>query len=151
MQKGAGMQTYEVAEIFRYIIYRCYKNGTPTNNMRLQMILYFSWVDYFKKTHKHLFDDDIFAWKFSPIVPDVYYEYCTYGISPIIPICEQGICVYKNIKAINGTIDKYYKLSTFELVNEVRTKCEAYLKVLKEKGSGKIVLFDLIKRLECEV
>lgn len=69
--------------IAKYIIAKCYSLSNPISNLKLQKMLYFTWVDYYKKTSSTLFYNEICAWQLGPVVPDVYYEYCSYGGRPI--------------------------------------------------------------------
>ena len=80
------MKTYieeRAIEVANYIISYCATQGKPINNLKLQAMLYFIWVDFWKKTRRGLFSDDICAWRLGPVVPSVYYAYCAYGALPI--------------------------------------------------------------------
>jgi uncharacterized phage-associated protein len=53
------------------------------SNLKLQKLLY-----YAKGFHQALFDDALFpeelkAWTYGPVVPDIYHEYKKYGAAPI--------------------------------------------------------------------
>lgn len=62
-------------KIAKYIIHKCNQEKTPINSWRLQRYLYLIQVfgDF-------LFEEDFEAWGLGPVVPDVYYEYMTYGL-----------------------------------------------------------------------
>ena len=75
---------YDALEIAKYIISKCFKEGVPVTNLRLQKLLYFIQLESYKRNFRLMFDDDMYAWQFGPVVPDVYYEYNMYGGSPIL-------------------------------------------------------------------
>ncbi|MCQ2071443.1 MAG: SocA family protein, partial [archaeon] len=74
------MGEYTATDIAKYIIGQCPKIA----NLKLQKMLYFVWCDYYKATHKVLFDDEIQAWMYGPVVPNVYYRYRRFVAMPII-------------------------------------------------------------------
>ena len=45
------------------------------SNIKLQKLLYFSWLEYYKRTGEPLFDEGFQAWRYGPVLPCVYYEY----------------------------------------------------------------------------
>ena len=75
---------YHALEIAKYVIDKCFKEGAPVTNLRLQKLLYFIQLESYKKNTIFMFDDDLYAWQFGPVVPEVYYEYNMYGGSPIL-------------------------------------------------------------------
>lgn len=75
---------YHALEIAKYVIDKCFKEGAPVTNLRLQKLLYFIQLESYKKKSIFMFDDDLYAWQFGPVVPEVYYEYNMYGGSPIL-------------------------------------------------------------------
>ena len=80
---GGGGMLYNASDIAKYIISYCSSKNMPISNLKLQKVLYFTWVDYYRETGTALFLDDICAWQLGPVVPDVYYDYCSYGGRPI--------------------------------------------------------------------
>ena len=51
--------------------------------MKLQKVLYFLQAQYLVSYNKKLFDDEIEAWGFGPVVPSVYHEYKIFGSASI--------------------------------------------------------------------
>ena len=82
---------YEALELARYVISECMRRGKPLSNLKLQKILYYVWVNYFRETGRYIFIDDICAWQLGPVIPVVYYEYCSYAGRPISNIYPTGI------------------------------------------------------------
>ena len=73
---------YSAMDIARYIVDKCTNDGCPISNLQLQKILYFIQRDYLKKDSQ-AYSEEIQAWQFGPVVPDVYYRYCGFGAMPI--------------------------------------------------------------------
>ena len=71
-------------DIARRMIQISVKNKIWTSNLKLQKLLYFAWLRYYKKTGKSLFTDEFEAWQYGPVVPSVYYEYWGQGASTLI-------------------------------------------------------------------
>ena len=70
---------FDAVTIARYIVDYCTKNNTPITNLKLQKLLYYVWIDYYKATNKPLFSNYICAWPLGPVVVDAYDEFCVYG------------------------------------------------------------------------
>lgn len=73
---------YTAIELSKYIVSKCITDGHPISNLQLQKILYYIQKDYLSRGDT-AFPDDIEAWQFGPVVPNIYYHYCGYGAMPI--------------------------------------------------------------------
>lgn len=60
---GGCFMLYSALEIARYIITECTHRQKPLSNLKLQKILYFIWVDFFRISGRFIFYDDICAWQ----------------------------------------------------------------------------------------
>lgn len=61
-------------------------NGLPgdsIDNLKLNKLLYFAQGRYLAVTGKPLFDDDIEAWEYGPVVGDIYRAFKVCGRNPI--------------------------------------------------------------------
>ncbi len=133
--------------VANFIISYGTKRAEPITNLRLQKLLYFTWVGYFKAHCSYLFNDFMFAWQFGPVVPSVYYEYCPYGGMPIDPITDDFSHDYDILCPI---LDDYLAIPTSKLVAMTHEPGKPWDCIYKKGiGNGKIIPFDLIKRLEC--
>ncbi len=140
---------YNALDIARYVINYCNKKQKPISNLKLQKILYFLWIDYFKATQEYLFDNEIYAWKFGPVVPDVYYEFCAYGGVPILR--DFQIEINNNDKEIiDATIDKCIELTPYQLVEKTHKSNTAWYKTVHDVGLKELIPFTLIEEMECE-
>lgn len=73
------------------IVSYCSNKKQPISNLKLQKILYYAWIDYYKRTGNALFLNDICAWQLGPVIPDVYYEFCSYAGTPIFESFDVSI------------------------------------------------------------
>ncbi len=69
------------------IAYAFVKRGiderAPISQMKLQKMIYFAQGIHLAIHGRALIKDAIQAWKFGPVIPDVYHDYKLYGSSPI--------------------------------------------------------------------
>lgn len=47
--------TYSAVDIAKYIVSYCSGKHRPVSNLKLQKMLYYTWIDYYKKTGTALF------------------------------------------------------------------------------------------------
>lgn len=139
--------------IARNIIKYSNSINAPISNLKLQKLLYFTWIEYYKRTQRYLFNEEFFAWQFGPVVPQVYNEYCAYGGLPII---QFDIFTYKDDielcveKLIEEVVEKYKDCSAFELVNITHKPGHAWdLAYRNGHGYRSRIPYEEIIRLEC--
>jgi uncharacterized phage-associated protein len=53
------------------------------SDMKLQKLLYFAQEASLRRRGRKLFDEDIEAWQYGPVIPAVYHEFKTFGRDPI--------------------------------------------------------------------
>lgn len=124
---------YNVLDVARYIINYGSQHSYDISNLKLQKILYFVQASFLVDKHEVCFNEDIEAWDFGPVVPEVYQEFKMYG-SSVIPyinsyidlsngIWESSLKAYdENIvssedrKIINDMVDQCSKYSARDLV-----------------------------------
>ena len=53
--------TYTAVDIAKYIVSYCSGKHRPVSNLKLQKMLYYTWIDYYKKTGTALFFNEICA------------------------------------------------------------------------------------------
>lgn len=140
---------YSAIKIARYVVNYCFLiKKQPISNLKLQKMLFFLWVEYYKKNTQQLFEENFYAWQFGPVIPEVYYEFCCYAGSPITK--EFDDLQEENLSAINEIVDKYINFSAGELVKRTHTQDSSWYKVYDNgNGARKKIPFDLIMRVEC--
>lgn len=82
---------YSATNVAKYFIYLASQTFIDDNkeregitNLKLQKILYFAQAYYLAKFNKPLFNNNIEAWEYGPVIPDVYRRFKKYGSKPII-------------------------------------------------------------------
>jgi uncharacterized phage-associated protein len=108
---------YCAKQIAYYIIDKCTYDDYPISNLQLQLILYFLQGNNYRKYGVSLFSDNIYAWPYSPVVPEVYDEFCSNGIAPIYNLYDVDI-ESKTQSIINKQIIHCYKQSIWDMVNK---------------------------------
>lgn len=109
---------YSALDVSKYIIKRCNEKGSTVSNLKLQKILYFVQAEFLVSTGKACFPEEIEAWDFGPVVPEVYHRYKMYG-SANIPYMGRGCSVRflpKDKELMDGIIDECSKYSASALV-----------------------------------
>lgn len=100
--------SYKAIDIAKYVVNKCTIEDYPISNLQLQKILYYIQKD-FLKLDMEAFSDEIEAWQFGPVVPEVYYYFCGFGSLPIslefsIDVCND----FKDI--INPIVEEKKKI-----------------------------------------
>lgn len=142
---------YTAKQVANYVIEYGLKNNIAISNLKLQKLLYFIWIDYYKQTKSFLFDDSFEAWKFGPVIPDVYYDYCIFG-GFSIPWADEniksGICAAdKNI--IASTIDRFKNTSVSNMVEKTHQPNKPWDITYRNQFGDDVIAFEDIIRLEC--
>lgn len=140
---------YRAVDLANYIVDKCIKDNTPITNLQLQRILYFVQKDFLKRGSQ-AFSDDIEAWEFGPVVPNVYFDFCGFGAMPILFISRDtvlNLSTDKNI--IDNIVENKRSLTPWEIAKETSKITGAWSKVYDNgKGSQRIIPVDLIKELD---
>ena len=104
-------------EIAKHIVHKCINEGCPISNLQLQKILYFIQKSFLKENNRMAFSDRIEAWKFGPVVPEVYYRYSGFGAMPITIELSSEISLNPDDKQkIDEIVEKLRNCSPWELV-----------------------------------
>ena len=108
---------YDIIEIAKYIINRCIKMNKPTNNLRLQKLLYFINEEYNKYYKKDLFNSYFKITSYGIMYPIIYYTYNIWSALDITDLQQSNINLDDGIKyLINDIIDKYKNYNSIEMV-----------------------------------
>lgn len=105
---------YSAVEIAQFIITFCTNIGAPVSNLQLQKILYYLQV-HFAKNGKRLYEEDIYAWQYGPVIPEIYYLFSGYGACKIANRYQTNIepDVQREIEPI---IQRLIQISPWNLV-----------------------------------
>lgn len=141
---------YNALDIAKYIIRRCHDLGKCMSNLKLQKILYFIQAEFLVSKNRPCFCENIVAWNFGPVVPEVYQEYKVYGGSVIIyfgfsPDSREHIYITAEDKQlINGIVDEIVPYSNTALTRIVRRQTpwkEAY-----QQGENTVISLESLKQ-----
>ena len=146
---------YKVDQIANFMIVYASITKKPITNLQLQKFLYFLWIDYYRKHKKFLFCDEFSAWRFGPVIPDVYYRFCVYGGLPITESIDVKLDNKEAANEIRVIVDKYSKEDPFSLVKETHHKDGAWDSIFNKNGNGSgnhtPIPFSLIIDKECGI
>ena len=141
--------TYSAIDLAKYMVTYCYKQQKPISNLKLQKMLYFTWIDFYKEKGEAIFLDDVCAWQLGPVVPDVYYNFCAYAGTPITKEYSVNLDP-SDTPIINKIIDQYLPLSASSLVSKSHVKGGPWDKIYQGgQGNRDVIPFSLmIKDME---
>jgi len=142
--------TYKAINVAKFIVSYCYKANCPISNLKLQKLLYYAWIGYYKETQQPLYNDNICAWQLGPVIPEVYYEYCSFAGSPIMREYAPELAE-KDVNVLSDIISRYMYITAGRLVT-LTHKPGGPWDIVYQDGSGvrDVIPFSLIKSLECE-
>lgn len=101
---------YKAISVAKYIINYSNSIDSPISNLKLQKLLYYVQAAFLVEEGKKCFCDEIVAWAFGPVVPDVYQVYRVYGRNSIPNQADEKEAfldfskmkiIYKNVQGIN--------------------------------------------------
>lgn len=94
-------------------------------NLRLNKLLYFAQAMSLVKTNTPIYNDEIEAWAYGPVVPQIYNKYKKYGRKDIDEIDEKytsDVFSPNELDILFDTVNAYDKYSTGELVRLTHIK-----------------------------
>ena len=139
---------YKALDLANYIVGKCIKDNTPITNLQLQRILYFVQKDFLKRGTR-AFSDDIEAWEFGPVVPNVYFCFCGFGAMPIFISRSTVLNLSTDKNIIDNIVDAKRSLTPWEAAKETHKITGAWSKVYNSgKGNQCIIPIGLIKELD---
>ena len=108
---------YDVKEIAKKIIAKTdTEHGDTISNLKLQKMLYYMQGFHLAFFGTPLFEEEIKAWQYGPVVPSVYEEYKRYESKaidlpegPVIELTEEEEAVFDNV------YDEYNQFSAVAL------------------------------------
>lgn len=129
---------YRAIDIAKYIINKCTMEQNPISNLQLQKILY-----YVQKTYllnrMVAFEDEIEAWQFGPVVPDVYYHFCGFGSMSIR--MEYDISLDDGDRSmIDPIVEKKRALNPWDMVDDTHMKGKAWNEIYQDGAGNHFVI-----------
>lgn len=137
----------DVAQYFIYLASKANKEGEVegVTNLKLQKILYFAQAYYLAKLDRELFEEDIQAWQFGPVIPSVYSRYKQHGNRAIIELSDGSKIPEKDKEILEGIWDTFGRYTASRLVDIVHAHSpwkEAYVPGKKNSVITKQTLKD---------
>jgi len=115
---------YKANEVAKYLIYLSSKNVIGDHNeregitnLKLQKILYLAQAYFLSKFDKPLFDDQIEAWTYGPVIPTIYHLYKLCGNTPIIDIEDKSKISQEDKIILDKVWDSFGGYSSRKLVD----------------------------------
>lgn len=132
----------------KYIVTKCVQDDYPISNLQLQKILYFVQVETLKRKGKPAFYDEIEAWKFGPVIPNVYYHFCGFGAMPIWSKYKYDDSELTDKEMINEVVEKKRTLDPWDLVEEAHKKNGPWDRVYRNgEGNREVISIKMIKEV----
>ncbi len=127
---------YNVYEIANLIL-RLANNGygsEPISNMKLQKLLYYEQGYHLACFDEPLFDEEIEAWKFGPVVPQIYEKYKSHHDQPILPEDGEVSISGQHYELFYNVFTYFNRFSAFGLME--KTHIEDPWRITSETGTG---------------
>lgn len=141
------MNAFELSKI---VIDYCFKLEYPITNLQLQKILYYIQKEFLNIFGKPAFEDAIEAWKFGPVVPSVYYQFCMFGANRIMmhyTNTKKEEYSMSELEVVKKVIIRCIKKNPWSLVEETHAKGKAWERVFYSRNTSKIIPLRLIKEI----
>ena len=113
---------YPVLELAKYIVVKCIQDKYLISNLQLQKILYYIQREFLQRFDRPAFTENIEAWPFGPVVPDVYYYFCGAGAMRI-GVCDEPEEEILSMpeeyrRVIDSIIESKRELNPWDMVSE---------------------------------
>lgn len=138
---------YHAIDLSKYIVTKCVSDGYPISNLQLQKILYYI-QKAFLQNGSQAFADDIEAWQFGPVVPNVYYYFCGYGAMPITASYQTNLVMDFGLNVVDQIVEAKRTLDPWVMVSETHKPEGAWSKIYQNGlGNHNIIPIELIKKV----
>ncbi len=125
---------YRAIDIARYIVNKCVEDNRPISNLQLQKILYYVQINFIRILNEPAFNDDIQAWQYGPVVPNVYREYVDCGGTSIYRTYRDTERIFKRgieKEIVDKVIILCLRLNPWELVERTHKEDSPWAKVYR--------------------
>lgn len=120
--------------IAKYIVDKHEEEKIPINNITLNKMLYLIQEENVRCKGEKCFSEDMQAWDFGPVVPEVYWHYCGIGAFPLFNIDKINTKI-NNKEIIDKIINEYKGKKPWDYAKKIMKTGSPYDKayVTKEK------------------
>lgn len=117
---------YKALDIAKKLIFKAQNDepngGERLTNLKLQKLLYYQQGFHLAFFGTPLFDEDVEAWMYGPVVPAVYDEYSAYG-SSALPEVKVPVSLSEDEEELfNEVYDAYREFSAIGLMNRTHSE-----------------------------
>jgi len=119
-------------ELVGHIVQFSEQCGNPVTNLRLQKLLYFIQKESLKELRIPAFDDEICAWQYGPVIPDVYYAFSFYADMPIINVSINLYIGENIVNIIRKVVRNFADTATWKLVDMTHEGNSPWSKTVRE-------------------
>lgn len=118
--------------------------GELLTNLKLQKLLYYEQGFHLAVFDSPLFEEEIEAWMYGPVVPCVYEEYNSFGSAPLIIPAKESLISLSNDEEelFNQVYESLTEFSGFGLIR--KTHNEMPWKTTPQ-GKGKVITKEKMK------
>ena len=118
-------------------------NDTYITNLKLQKLLYFLQLEFFKLNQQQLINEEFYAWDLGPVIPSIYRDYSIYASSLIPKQYNVAEIDSATLECIDKILKLYAKKTTWELV-ELSHSQNPWKYIYNKYGSKSLIPFTLI-------
>lgn len=98
----------------------------PVDNLKLQKLLYYCQAVHLVRVGEVLFEDQIEAWRYGPVIPSIYRKYKQFGFEIIkseeTDLSEPVSLCPEQMTTIDMVLEYYGAMSAVRLVNETHSE-----------------------------
>jgi len=131
----------EPLELAGYVVQKCINEGHPITNLQLQKILYFIQMQSIRASHgKDMImpNAEFQAWRFGPVISDVYYAYCSNLSFPIEAVegvdeVQEGVPCY-----VDSIVERAREARAWDLVAISHREGGAWKEIYEENTKKQI-------------
>ncbi len=110
---------HSAEQIAKYLINKATNNegGEFLSNLKLQKLLYYCQAFFYTITNRRLFNEEIQAWQYGPVVPEVYSQFKSFGSNGIQNQGELDFSLQKDeVEIIDEVFDYFNQFSAIKLM-----------------------------------
>ena len=145
MKRNATYSAIEVANVF---IELARQNGINLTNMQLQKLVYIAFGFYVAVFNSRMFDDEIQAWNFGPVIPNLYRALRKYGAGEVSSFIDTDNSIKENspeMKIIESVWDSYRDFDAIQLSEMTHQEGTPWFAVWKKAKRETKIPLDLIR------
>lgn len=144
------LKSYPALYVANNLIKLAIEKNNPLTQISVLKLLYFANASYLVVNRIPLIQEKFQAWRFGPVLPDLYRYYLkAYGEKPINKLLtlenEELAKDEEAQQVLNVIFDTYYKVEPFELVDLTHKKFGAWYKAYYRKSFSYIKEEDIIE------